>query len=653
MFKLKKHKKNKFMNHKIIKKALLIRNVEQAFLDLFSGGNLNGTVHTCIGQELSAIAFAGQLSKKDFVFSNHRCHGHYMEYTNEWKPLILELLGKKKGVCGGIGSSQHLQKFNFYSNGIQGGIMPMGAGYALANKLSFNNNIGVVYIGDGTLGEGVVYETLNFISKKDIPMIVVCENNKYAQSTPIEYNLSGTIKGRAQAFGIEYRESSTFGDDLEIIDEAKSSIDWVRKNNKPLFHLVNTYRLKAHSKGDDDRDVKEIEDYEKLDFLNILREKDPDYYNKQNLKIKSEVSTFIEEALLGEELSINDYTGDNNTSKNKISFEKFTQNKDRFIKKINSSFLQILENEKVVFIGEDILDPYGGAFKVSKGLSDKYPERVIGTSISEGLIAGVANGLALNGFKPFAEFMFGDFTALAFDQMLNHAAKVFNMYNKKVFCPVVFRTPMGGGRGYGPTHSQTLEKHFLGMDTFEIYATNRYVDPGLILNHAYNRIHPTLIIENKVDYGKNAILNLPEGYVAEISNEALPSLLVKPLNTIAKTTIISYGGLAGLVIDNINDYFYEHESIVQVLILTQIDPIPENLLKLVIKDSKNIIFVEEGVSGGSVGDYFISWIAQNFSNKNLKSISSKRFSIPSVKSLEEQILTNKNDIFKKLEEINE
>lgn len=633
------------MNHKIIKKALLIRNVEQAFLDLFSSGNLNGTVHTCIGQELSAIAFAGQLSKKDFVFSNHRCHGHYMEYTNEWKPLILELLGKKDGVCGGIGSSQHLQKFNFYSNGIQGGIMPMGAGFALANKLKLNDNIGVVYIGDGTLGEGVVYETLNFISKKNIPMIVVCENNKYAQSTPIEENLSGSIKGRAEAFDIEFRESSTFGKGLEIIKEAKSSIDWVRKNKKPLFHLVNTYRLKAHSKGDDDRDIEEIKSYEKLDFLNILKDKDPDYYNKENLKIKTEISDFIDEALIKEELSIEDYTKDNTVSKKEILFNKFIENKDRFIKKINNSFNQILGNEDVIFIGEDILDPYGGAFKVSKGLSDKYPDRVIGTSISEGLIAGVANGLALNGYKPFAEFMFGDFTALAFDQMLNHAAKVYNMYNKKVFCPVVYRTPMGGGRGYGPTHSQTLEKHYIGMDTFEIYATNRYIDPSLILNHAYKRLHPTLIIENKVDYGKNAVLNLPEGYVAEISNEALPSLLIKPSSTDAKTTLITYGGIAGLVIDNINNYFYEHESIVQVLILSQIDPIPEDLLKLVLKNSKNIIFVEESCSGGSVGDYFISWMAQNFSNKKFKSISSKRFSIPSVKSLEDKVLINKNDIY--------
>ena len=121
-------------NHKFLKQLIRIRCVEQAFLDLFSKGKLNGTVHTCIGQEYSAVAFAGQLKKTDFIFSNHRCHGHYIAYTNEWKPLILELLGKKEGVCSGIGSSQHLQKFNFFSNGIQGGIMPIAAGFALGNK---------------------------------------------------------------------------------------------------------------------------------------------------------------------------------------------------------------------------------------------------------------------------------------------------------------------------------------------------------------------------------------------------------------------------------------------------------------------------------------------------------------------------------------
>ncbi|TXD81376.1 pyruvate dehydrogenase [Subsaximicrobium wynnwilliamsii] len=638
------------ISHKLIKTLIRIRNVEQTFLDLFSQGHLNGTVHTCIGQELSALAFAGQLKKTDFVFSNHRCHGHFIAYTNEWKPLMLELLGKKDGVCGGVGSSQHLQLYNFFSNGIQGGIMPMAAGFALGNKLKQNDAIGVVYIGDGTLGEGVVYETLNFISKKEIPVIVVCENNKYAQSTPIEYNLAGSIELRAKAFGIEFRNSSTSGETANIIDEAKASIDWVRANKKPIFHLVDTYRLKAHSKGDDDRDQSEIETNAKNDFLNILAENDPEYFKKENDKIQAEIDKFIETALTEDELSIEDYNYAEQEEKYRedVEFSPYETKKGRLVQKMNASFKKLLEDKKVIFIGEDIMDPYGGAFKVSKGLSDTFPEQVIGTSISEGLIAGVSNGLALNGFKPFAEFMFGDFTALAFDQMINHASKIYNMYNKKVTCPVVFRTPMGGGRGYGPTHSQSIEKHYIGMDAFEICASNRYLDPDIILNYLYERKHPSLLIENKVDYAKNSTISLPNGYEMLQSIEALPSILIRPTSDHAKTTIITYGGSADVVINNIENYFYEYDNLVQVLLLTKIDPIPKRLLKTVLQNASSVLFVEEGNSGGTVGDYFISYLAQNFNNLNLKAIASERISIPSAKSLEDTVLINKANIYSNL-----
>ena len=144
------------IHHRLIKLALTIRTVEEKFLSLFSEGKLNGTVHTCVGQEFSALAFAGQLKKKDFVFSNHRCHGHYIAFTGDVKGLLAELLGKASGTCGGIGSSQHLCNSNFFSNGIQGGIVPVSAGYALGNKIRKNGAIGLVYIGDGTLGEGAL-----------------------------------------------------------------------------------------------------------------------------------------------------------------------------------------------------------------------------------------------------------------------------------------------------------------------------------------------------------------------------------------------------------------------------------------------------------------------------------------------------------------
>lgn len=628
------------VTHKLIKDLLRIRNVEQAFLDLFSQGKLNGTVHTCIGEELSALAFAGQLKKSDFVFSNHRCHGHFIAYTKEWKALMLELMGKKGGVCSGVGSSQHLHLYNFFSNGIQGGIMPLAAGFALGNKLKKSGDIGVVYIGDGTLGEGVVYETLNFISKKQVPLLVVCENNRYAQSTPISYNLAGSIELRAKAFGIEFRESSTFGDEASIMTEAKDSIEYVRTTGKPLFHLVNTYRLRAHSKGDDDRDPAEIAEHDSRDLLSVLSRADKEYIEGEDKRIKDEIWSFVNDILGNEELQMEDYYPDSEVQNQGIQYSEYELSNNRQIQELNQAFMRLMEDEKSVFIGEDIIDPYGGAFKVSKGLSTKFPDRVIGTSISEGVIAGVSNGLALNGFKPYAEFMFGDFTALAFDQFLNHAAKVYNMYNKKITCPVVFRTPMGGRRGYGPTHSQSIEKHFVGMDMFEILTMNKYLNPSIIYEYTHKRIHPTLIIEQKVDYGKKPTLSLPKEYGLFISDEAIPNLIVKPkVKATVTTTIITYGGSAEIIVDHIEKLFYEYDELVQVLILSKIDPLPEEFILSNIGDTKVITF-EEGTKRGCIGNNIVSLIAQKKPGTKVLVIASLDTTIPSVKALEESMLAN-------------
>jgi 2-oxoisovalerate dehydrogenase E1 component len=278
---------------------------------------------------------------------------------------------------------------------------------------------------------------------------------------------------------------------------------------------------------------------------------------------------------------------------------------------------------------------------VSKGLSTKFPDRVIGTSISEGLIAGTANGLALNGFKPYAEFMFGDFTALAFDQLVNHAAKVYNMYNKKVSCPVVFRTPMGGRRGYGPTHSQSLEKHFIGMDMFEVLALNKYLKPDVVYNYAHQRVHPTLIIENKVDYGKKPNLTLPEGYGMFLSNEDIPNIAVRPkAKGNITTTIITYGGIAELPVESVGKFFYDYDELVQVLVLTKIDPLPEDFILSNIGDHTRVITFEEGTKRGSIGNNIIALIAQNKTNIRFSCVTSLDSTIPSVKSLEESVLAN-------------
>jgi TPP-dependent pyruvate/acetoin dehydrogenase alpha subunit len=251
----------------------LIRYTESTLLDLFSKGYLRGTVHTSIGQEACAVGVISNLNiSKDIIYSNHRCHGHYIAYTYDIKGLIAEIMGKEDGVCKGVGGSQHLQFLNFYSNGIQGAGMPVIAGMSMAEKIKGTGAIGVIFIGDGTFGEGSLYEALNIISLWKLPVMVVIENNKYAQTTPLELNMSGSFKGRADAFGINFFE--TDGMDVENVSrEAKYCIDLVRQNNEPCILLLNTYRFSPHSKGDDFRDISEINEYKKKDSFLKVREK--------------------------------------------------------------------------------------------------------------------------------------------------------------------------------------------------------------------------------------------------------------------------------------------------------------------------------------------------------------------------------------------
>ena len=242
----------------LYERAMTIRAVEQKLLDLFAEGKLVGTVHTCIGQEFTGIAVCGALRPGDLVYSNHRCHGHFLALTDDVAGLMGEVMGKPSGVCGGRGGSQHLCSKGFFSNGIQGGIVPVAAGLAMTLKLRKPGYIGVVFIGDGTLGEGVIYETMNIASKWQLPLLIVLEHNQYAQSTSHTQTLAGDICARAASFGIETTHASTC-DPLALSQTARQCVDQVRTESRPHFLRIDTARLMAHSKGDDNREKQEVE----------------------------------------------------------------------------------------------------------------------------------------------------------------------------------------------------------------------------------------------------------------------------------------------------------------------------------------------------------------------------------------------------------
>lgn len=251
---------------------LTIRIFEERLLSLFQEGLIFGTTHTCMGQEATAVALVDNLNNDDVIFSNHRCHGHYLARFGDVKSLLAELMGRQGGVCGGRGGSQHLCRENFYTNGIQGGFMPVAVGTSLALKNDGEQRLAVIFIGDGTLGQGVVYESLNLAALWRVPLLIIVENNFYAQTTPVELALSGSITKRADAFGILADEIES--NDVETLHGVFAErVKFVRDTQTPFLQVVKSYRLGPHSKGDDFRSQKEIDSWWERDPISLCKEK--------------------------------------------------------------------------------------------------------------------------------------------------------------------------------------------------------------------------------------------------------------------------------------------------------------------------------------------------------------------------------------------
>jgi len=282
----------------LYKEMLLIRRFESRLLDLFSTGELSGTTHTYVGQEAIAVSVMACLQHHDIVFSNHRCHGHYLAKEKDVVGLMAEIMGREAGVCAGRGGSQHLCGNNFYSNGIQGAYMPIVVGMAMAEKYKKSGAIVVAFIGDGTWGQGVVYESLNLASLWQVPLLIVVEDNGYAQSTPKSINMAGTISKRVSAFdiGCDEIESNNVAELLPVFSNA---VNKVRSELSPHVVISKTYRFNAHSKGDDDRPIDEIEEWRlnKDPLMYIGKGLTQELISDLNKEVEAEINRAVEISL--------------------------------------------------------------------------------------------------------------------------------------------------------------------------------------------------------------------------------------------------------------------------------------------------------------------------------------------------------------------
>jgi 2-oxoisovalerate dehydrogenase E1 component len=311
----------------------------------------------------------------------------------------------------------------------------------------------------------------------------------------------------------------------------------------------------------------------------------------------------------------------------------------RGAQQLNEFYGDWLETDaRAIFLGEDIADPYGGAFKVSKGFTTRFPERALTTPISEAAITGVGIGLALTGRRAFVEIMFGDFITLAFDQIVNNASKFFHMYHRKLSCPVIVRAPMGGRRGYGPTHSHSLERFLLGIDNCCLISPNSLIPLSLQLDGLKSLSCPAIVAENKIDYTLRDFVPDP-AYVIDVDNALFPTVRIAPANAQANVTIVSYGAMARFVADLLPRIFEEGDAICELIVPTALNPFDPRPALESAGRTGHLVVVEEGSSSAGFGAEVVARIEELAGDRVVSArLGSYPVPPPSVPALEAEVL---------------
>jgi 2-oxoisovalerate dehydrogenase E1 component len=503
-----------------------IRLFEERLVSLFADGKVYGTAHTHVGQEGVAVGSLIDLDLTDYASGTHRSHGHCIAKGADIKRMMCELLGKANGYCGGKGGSMHIADLDrgmLGCNGIVSAGIPHAAGAVMAANLRGEPRVAVAFHGDGAANQGVLYETLNLAAIWKLPLIVVCENNQYALSTPYGLTQSGeSIAARAGGFGIP--ADVIDGMDVHTVRTAVGrAIARGRNGEGPTYIECLTYRYGGHSLRNDrpKRSEEEVaswkardpiiqmsgilQDQHKVDASLIAKIDDEE---AENLEV---AVAFAEESLepTAESLMVGVYCDDKYDETPAPRSEQEEKRTISFAGALNEALTQEMErDDRILIFGEDVAEA-GGVFGVSTGLKEKFGSaRVKDTPISEQAITGTGVGLALAGARPIVEIQFMDIMTLAVDQIVNQAAKIRYMLGGRPKVPLVIRAPMGAGVGLAAQHSQSLETWYMHVPGLIVVSPSTPYDAKGLLVAAIRNPNPVIFLEHKLLYFLSG--NVPE-----------------------------------------------------------------------------------------------------------------------------------------------
>ena len=324
---------------------------------------------------------------------------------------------------------------------------------------------------------------------------------------------------------------------------------------------------------------------------------------------------------------------------------------ENVLENINAAMVGLFRNdEKAVLVGEDIADPYGGSFKVSRGISGIAPDRVITTPISEESFTDMAAGMAIMGYRPIVDLMFSDFAALAFDPLVNFASKFVSMYGERRPLQMIVRCANGGYRGYGATHSQSMQKYFMGIPNLSVYEMTPFHDNGRVFRRMFAEGNPCVYFEEKILYSskmyKSGYVNDIFGFSfkggddnwAEVSSES---------GADADIAVICHGGLTNACLTAAEKLMLDSEVETKLFIPSKLYPCElSDILDELVSIGK-LLIVEESTEGAAWGDEILGRICGKFSGElplTVRLLSSAASTIPASAAYERKILVSEDDI---------
>ncbi|HEV7761220.1 MAG TPA: thiamine pyrophosphate-dependent enzyme [Acidimicrobiales bacterium] len=496
------------------RRMLVIRGFEERVAALYRDGEVPGFVHLSIGQEASAVGACWPLRPADVITSTHRGHGHCLAKGLDPEAMFAELMAKDQGTNRGRGGSMHIADPAlgiFGANGIVAAGLPIAVGAATAAQLRRDGGVAVAFFGDGAVAQGAFHEAVNLAAVWRLPAVFFCENNGYAEFSPAATQHAAPLEKRAAGYGVGY--VAVDGNDVVATATAMdAAVASARAGNGPVVVEAATYRWHGHYEGDPQR-------YRSADEVQEWAARDPLLVHERRLRaagldddtlksLADAVARQLDDAVsAARQLAAPDpaTAGHFVARPRPARPEPPAPPTDAPVFRTMDAVRLALETELAgddrVFVAGIDVAAGGNVFGLTRGLHDRFGDRVRDTPISETAIVGLGVGAAMAGMRPVVELMYLDFVGVCLDQLLNQAAKLPFMTGGAAPMALTVRTQFGAGRSSGSQHSQSLEALLAHIPGLTVVMPSTPADTYGLLRAAIQDPNPVVFIENRLLYG--------------------------------------------------------------------------------------------------------------------------------------------------------